>query len=248
MKLAFIDCSTAGISGNTLLAALLDAGANERKVKTAMMVAGKPFSGVRVEIKKVSVSGIGATRVVVKTKDHGGRKYVEIVQKLKKLELPASVKKAAMRTLETLARAEAVVHEEKLSQLTFHKLGAADAVADIVGCCTAANELGLFDCRVLASEVAVGRGVVSTGHGLVPLPAPATLEILKGVPMCGKSVKAELTTPTGAALLKTLVDDFVDAFPAMKVRTIGYGTGTQKLEIPNLLRVTLGEASTRSRR
>jgi uncharacterized protein (TIGR00299 family) protein len=246
MKLAFIDCSTAGVSGDLLTAAMIDAGASAQKVKRAMLAAAKPFGGADVEIKRVSVSGIGATHVEVKTKDRGGRRYVDVIQKLKKVKLPAPVKKAAMKTLETLARAEAKVHGEKLEKLTFHKIGAADAIADIVGCCTAAHELGLLKCKVLASEVAVGRGITSTGHGLAPLPAPATLEILKELPIRGKAVDAELTTPTGAALLVTLVDGFVDYFPEMRVKSVGYGAGEKELYDPNIARVFIGETGKRS--
>ena len=246
MKVAFIDCSTAGVSGDMLTAAMIDAGASAQKVKRAMLAAAKPFGGAVVEIKRVSVSGIGATRVEVRTKDRGGRRYVDVMQKLKKVKLPAPVKKAAMKTLETLARAEAKVHGEKLEKLTFHKIGAADAIADIVGCCTAAHELGLLKCKVLASEVAVGRGITSTGHGLAPLPASATLDILKGLPIQGKAIDAELTTPTGAALLVTLADGFVDHFPDMRVKSVGYGTGEKELYDPNIARVFIGETGKRS--
>ena len=245
MKMAFIDCSTAGVSGDMLTAAMIDAGASAKRVKRAMLAAAKPFGGVAVEIKRVSVSGIGATRVEVKTKDHGGRRYVDVI-KLKKVKLSIPVKKAAMETLETLARAEAKVHGEKLEKLTFHKIGAADAIADIVGCCAAADDLGLLRCKVLASEVAVGRGTTSTGHGLAPLPAPATLEILKGLPIRGKAIDAELTTPTGAALLVTLADGFVDHFPNMKVKLVGYGAGRKEFYDPNIARVFIGETGKRS--
>lgn len=248
MKLAFIDCGTAGVSGDLLTAALIDAGASARKVKLTMLAAAKPFGGAEVEIKRVSVSGIGATRVEVKTKDRGGRRYVDVVRKLKKVKMSAPVKKAAMRALEVLARAEAAVHGEELDKLTFHKIGAADAIADIVGCCVAAHELGLLKCKVLASEVAVGRGITSTGHGLAPLPAPATLEILKGLPIRGKAVDSELTTPTGAALLITLADGFVDYFPEMRVKSVGYGAGKKELCDPNIARVFIGETGKRSLR
>jgi len=241
MRLAFIDCSTAGVSGDMLTAAMIDAGASAQKVKRAMLAAAKPFGGAEVEVKRVSVGGIGATRVEVRTKDRGGRRFVDVLKKLKTIELPAPAKNAAIETLETLARAEAKVHGEKLEKITFHKIGAADAIADIVGCCTAAHELGLLKCKVLASEVAVGRGITSTGHGLAPLPAPATLEILKGLPVHGKAVDAELTTPTGAALLVTLTDGFVDHFPDMRVKSVGYGAGEKELYDPNIARVFIGE-------
>ena len=242
MKAAFIDCSIAGVSGDMLTAALIDAGAPAKKVTRAMMAAGKPFGGVKVSIKRVNVSGIGAIHVGVMTRDEGGRNYLDIVGQLKKLTMPEEVKAASLKALATLARAEAKVHRRKLDRLVLHEVGAADAVADIVGCCTAAHELGLFHREVLASEVAVGRGLTTFAHGKLPLPAPATLEILRGVPIRGKPIDAELATPTGAALLRTLADRFTTAYPAMKVEAIGYGAGTRVLkDVPNVLRVCLGE-------
>jgi uncharacterized protein (TIGR00299 family) protein len=246
MKIVFIDCSTAGVSGDMLAAAMIDAGARAEKVRRAMIMAAKLFGGAEVEIKRVSISGIKATSVEVRTKDRGERRFIDIVKKINTAKLPPPVKEATIETLERLARAEAAVHGEKLEELTFHKVGAADAIADIVGCCAAAHELGLLKCKVLASEIAVGRGITSTGHGLAPLPAPATLEILKGLPIRGKAVDAELTTPTGAALVATLADGFVDHFPDMRVRSIGYGAGEKKLYDPNIVRVFIGETGKRS--
>lgn len=244
MKAAFIDCSIAGVSGNMLTAALIDAGAPAEKVKRAMIAAGKPFGDIEVSIKRVSVSGVGATRLDVVTHDEGGRNYFDIVGKLKALSLPKEVKAASLEALAELARAEAKVHRRKLNRLVLHEVGAADAIADIVGCCTAARELGLFDREVLASEVAVGHGLTTFAHGKLPLPAPATLEILKNVLIRGKSIDAELTTPTGAALIKTIAHRFTRAYPAMRVETVGYGAGARKLkEVPNVLRVCLGEVS-----
>jgi hypothetical protein len=244
MKGVFIDCSVAGASGDMLTAALIDAGAPARKVKKAMVRAGKPFGGVKASVKRVSVSGIRATRVNVETKDEGGRSYPEIIRYLRRLALPSKVKAASAEALAVLAQAEARVHRKKLERLVLHEVGAADAIADIIGCCTAAYELGLFDREVMASEVAVGRGVIAIGHGRIPLPAPATLEILKGAPIRGKPIDAELTTPTGAALLKTLAHRFTSAFPPMRIDAIGYGAGRKELgEAPNLLRICLGELS-----
>ncbi|MDI6819819.1 MAG: nickel pincer cofactor biosynthesis protein LarC [Candidatus Hodarchaeaceae archaeon] len=247
MKAAFIDCSTAGISGDMLTAALIDAGAPAKKVKTAMTTAGKPFGGVKVSMKHVNVSGIGATRMDVVTSDEGGRGYFDIVGQLEELILPERVRAASLKALAVLARAEAKVHGEEPGHLILHEVGAADAIADIVGCCTAAHELGLFDREVLASEVAVGGGVAVIGHGKIPLPAPAVLEILKGVPIRGKPIDAELTTPTGAALLVALTDRFVPTFPSMRVEAVGYGAGARRLrEVPNVVRVCLGEVSGRA--
>ncbi len=245
MKLAFIDCSIAGISGDMLTAALIDAGAPPRKVKKVMLRAGKLFGDIEVGVKRVRVNDIKATRIEVETKDEGGRTYAEIVKRLRRLPMPSKVEGAVFETLRTLARAEARVHDKRLERLVLHEVGAADAIADVVGCCTAANELGFFERKVLASEVAVGKGTTTFVHGKLPLPAPATLEILREKPTRGVTSRTELTTPTGAALLATLADQFVDAYPAMRIDAVGYGAGARKLPSPNLVRVCLGEASGR---
>lgn len=243
VKLSFIDCSIAGVSGDMLTAALIDAGAPAEKVRRAMLRAGGLFGDVKVKIKRVRVNEIKATRVEVESSDEGGRTCGEIVKRLGQISLPPKISNAAVKTLRTLAEAEARVHGKHLDQLVLHEVGAADAVADIVGCCTAADELGLLECEVLASEVAVGKGTTVFAHGRLPLPAPATLEILRGKPIRGVPVNAELTTPTGAALLVTLANKFIDAYPAMRVDKIGYGIGTLELPMPDLVRICLGEPS-----
>ena len=245
MKLAFIDCSIAGVSGDMLTAALIDAGAPTGKVKKAMLKAGKLFGDIEVGVKRVRVNEIKATRIEVETKDEGRRTYAEIVKRLKRLPMSSKVEDAVFETLRTLAEAEARVHGKHHEHLVLHKVGAADAIADIVGCCTAANELRFFEREVLVSEVAVGKGTTTFSHGKLPLPAPATLEILRGKPIRGISSKTEFTTPTGAALLVALADRFVDAYPAMRIDAVGYGAGTRRLPSPNLVRVCLGETSGR---
>lgn len=242
MKLAFIDCRIAGVSGDMLTAALIDAGASVQRVKKAMLRAAKPFGKVGVEVGRVRVSGIKATRVNVNTRDRGGRSYEEIIREVKRLPLPAPIVNKSLEALGRLAKAEAKVHGETTETLHLHEIGAADAIADIVGCCTAAHEFGLFEREVLASEIAVGQGTIKSAHGEMPLPAPATLELLRGRPIRGKAIDAELTTPTGAALLTTLATRFVRAYPAMRVDAIGYGAGARRLRIPNLVRVCLSEA------
>ncbi len=243
MKLAFIDCSIAGVSGDMLTAALIDAGAPARKVKRAMLKAGKLFGDIEVGVKQVRVNEIKATRIEVETEDEGGRTYREVTGRLRKLMLPGQIREMTFDALKKLADAEAKVHGKPLSQLMLHEVGAADAIADIVGCCTAAYELGLLEREVFASEVAVGKGTTTFAHGRLPLPAPATLEILHGKPIRGVETNAELTTPTGAALLIALADQFVDAYPPMRIDAVGYGAGLRKLPSPNLVRVCLGEAS-----
>ncbi|MFQ6129337.1 MAG: nickel pincer cofactor biosynthesis protein LarC [Candidatus Hadarchaeaceae archaeon] len=245
MKLAFIDCSIAGVSGDMLTAALIDAGAPAGKVKGAMLKAGKLFGDIEVGVKQVRVNEIKATRIEVKTEDEGGRTYREITGGLRKLVLPEQVRDVTFDALKTLAEAEAKVHGKPLSQLVLHEVGAADAIADIVGCCTAAYELGLLEREVLASEVAVGKGTTTFAHGRLPLPAPATLEILRGKPIRGVETNVELATPTGVALLVALADQFVDVYPPMRIDAVGYGAGARRLPSPSLVRVCLGEASGR---
>lgn len=225
-----------------LTAALIDAGASARLVKKAMLMAAKPFGDIKIKVERVRVSGIRVTRVNVSTRDRGGRSYKEITQQVKKLSLPAPIVTKSLEALGKLANAEASAHGETAETLHLHEVGAADAIADIAGCCTAAHELELFGREVFASEVAVGQGTIKSVHGEIPLPAPATLEILRGRPIRGKTIDAELTTPTGAALLTTFATKFVRTHPAMQVDAIGYGAGARRLHIPNVVRVCLGEA------
>ncbi len=243
MKLAFIDCSIAGVSGDMLTAALIDAGAPAVKVKRAMLAAGRLFGKIKVNIKRTHVNEIRATRVEVGTEDEGGRTYPDIAKRLRKLAMPERVRVATFTALQRLADAEANVHGRPTDKLVLHEVGAADAIADMVGCFTAANELGLFGSRVLVSEVAVGKGTTEFVHGNLPLPAPAVLEILKGKPIRGVDSNHELTTPTGAALITTLADQFVESYPNMQVDSVGYGAGSRELPSPNLLRVCIGEVS-----
>ncbi|MGC8816889.1 MAG: nickel pincer cofactor biosynthesis protein LarC [Candidatus Hadarchaeum sp.] len=241
MKLAFIDCSIAGVAGDMLTAALIDAGASAERVKQAMISAGSCFGEVKVKIKHVEVNGIRAARVDVATEDQGGRSYREIVNGLKKIDLPEVVRDKALAALRKLAEAESRVHGRTLDKLHLHEVGAADAVADIVGACTAAEDLGLFEGEIVSSEIAVGKGLTNFTHGSLPIPPPAVLEILKGKPLVGVATPNELTTPTGAALVTTLASRYVGTFPSMRVLSVGYGAGSRDFPSPNFTRVCVGE-------
>lgn len=242
MRLAFIDCSIAGVSGDMLTAALVDAGASVERVKRAMVSAGSCISPVKVRIKRTEVNGIRATRVEVDTEDQGGRSYQEIVSRLKEITLPERVRDKVFAALRTLAEAESRVHGRPLDELHLHEVGAADAVADIVGACTAADDLGLFDGEIISSEIAVGKGTTRFTHGSLPIPPPAVLEILKGKPIVGIDTSNELTTPTGAALVTTLANRYVNIFPPMRVISVGYGAGKKDFPSPNFTRVCVGES------
>lgn len=179
-----------------------------------------------------------------KTHSHG-RRYAEIRDLIAAADLAEPVKARALAIFEVLGRAEAKVHGTALEDVHFHEVGAVDAIVDVVAAALGLELLGID--RVTCSPVAIGHGTIDSDHGLLPLPAPATLELLVGVPTVPAGVEWETLTPTGAAILRTVVDEFC-ALPAMTVRRVGYGAGNdRKGALPNLLRATLGEVATMSR-
>jgi len=174
--------------------------------------------------------------------DHApGRRYLEIVRVLEDARLDANVRARALATFEALARAEARVHGIPLERVHFHEVGAVDAIVDVTGAAIGLSRLGIA--RLTASPVALGGGRVETAHGTLPLPAPATLELLRGIPTVPAHVEWETVTPTGAALLRTWVEEF-RALPAMTIEAIGYGAGNDRPgPMPNVLRAVLGRES-----
>ena len=164
--------------------------------------------------------------------------YNQIKEIISGLDLPDNVTENALGVYELLGHAEAKVHGVSLDKIHFHEVGSVDAIVDIVGCCIAMELLGVT--QVLASPVHVGAGSVKCEHGILPVPAPATAEILKDVPIYGGSIRAELCTPTGAALLKRFVTNFVE-MPPMVIKKIGYGMGTKDFERANCVRAFLTE-------
>lgn len=178
------------------------------------------------------------------THGHGrekGRSYVQICRLLERARLDAEVRTRALETFEVLGRAEARIHGVKLEDVHFHEVGAVDAIVDITGAAVGMKALGVS--HVSCTPVALGHGTVETAHGVLPLPAPATLELLKGIPTVPAHVAWETVTPTGAALLRTWVDEYRQ-LPAMTVSAIGFGAGGDRPgPMPNVLRVVLGSAS-----
>ena len=236
---AYVDCF-AGVSGDMLLGALLDAGASEAALREGL--ARLPLGGVRVEVTAAQRGGIGATRVTV----HAGgaavaRDWARLRALLEGADLPAGVRRRALATFQALAEAEGRVHRVPPERVHFHEAGAADAVVDVVGVALLLEDLGVEE--LWASPVATGQGTVRTAHGTLPVPAPAVVELLAsaGAPMHGGGVAAELATPTGAAILAASASRFGD-LPPVRVARAGYGAGARDLdELPNLLRVLLGE-------
>lgn len=169
---------------------------------------------------------------------HSHRGLKEIIELINNLDLPEEVKEDAVTVFFLISQAESIVHNKPMEDIHFHEVGTYDAVADVVGSCLLMNMLGYPE--VIASPIHVGSGTVKCAHGILPVPAPATTLILKGVPIYGGDIKGELCTPTGAAILKHFVREF-RSMPPMVMERIGYGIGSKEFECSNSLRSVLGK-------
>ncbi|HDN80528.1 MAG TPA: nickel pincer cofactor biosynthesis protein LarC [Chloroflexi bacterium] len=235
MKIAYFDCFS-GISGNMVLGALLDLGLELGALKEAL--AGLEVSGYEIEARKVLKRHIAGTLVDVKVQEEGVERHLDdILEIIEKSALPEDVKETCGRIFTRLAEAEARVHRVDIKDIHFHEVGGIDAIVDVVGSVVGLKLLGIEE--VYSSPLHLGRGFVECAHGKLPVPAPATLELVKGVPVYGRDIEAELVTPTGAAIITTLARGFGPS-PAMEIEAIGYGAGHKDLPIPNLLRVSIG--------
>jgi uncharacterized protein (TIGR00299 family) protein len=223
-----------GASGDMTIGALIDLGADAQKIKEAMELA----SDVVVEISRATKKGISACSVEVTTKKEGRMKFTEILDRINTIDLPSDVISDAISVFKILGKAEAKIHGISLEKLHFHELGQEDAIADIIGACTAFCDLGLKDHRIYCTPISVGMGFIEFSHGKFPVPAPAALEILKeySLPWQTGPVDGELLTPTGAALLAHFVNE-KGMSTVMKAQTIGYGAGSKDLHVPNVLRI-----------
>jgi len=227
-----------GASGDMIIGALIDMGASVSRVKEAIKLA----ACVDVEISKTRKKGISASSVRVNTKKEESHRFAELIERVKSLALDTDIISDAEAVFNILARAEAKVHGAAISNLHFHELGQEDAIADIVGACTAFHDLGLKECRIYCTPISAGAGFVEFSHGKFPIPAPAALEILKeySLPWQSGPVEGELLTPTGAALLAHFVNE-KESCPQMRTEHIGYGAGSSDPPIPNVLRIISGE-------
>jgi pyridinium-3,5-bisthiocarboxylic acid mononucleotide nickel chelatase len=234
---AYFDCF-AGISGDMALGALLDAGGDLDALRTGLR--GLDLDPFELDVSTVERGGIGATRVEVRTGPPGAaRDWGDVRSLLGAARLPEAVRARALATFERLAEAEGRVHRMAPDQVHFHEVGAVDALVDVVGTALLLHDLGVEE--AWASPVATGGGRTRGAHGPLPVPAPAVLELLRGAPLHGGGVPVELTTPTGAAILAASVTSFAE-LPPLRVASVGYGAGARQLdELPNLLRVILGE-------
>lgn len=226
-----------GISGDMTIASLLDLGVPKEIFLEEINKIGLDGE-FEIEINSKNESGIVGTTVNVKAKEtHAHRHLVDIFDIIEKSELNEKVKEISKNIFMTIGESEAKVHGTTIDKIHFHEVGAIDSIVDIVGCAILIDILNID--KICTKVVPVGSGFVKCDHGMMPVPAPATIEILKGVPVKFNTVNGECTTPTGAAIIKTLCDEFVDLLE-LDVSQIGYGIGHKKFEIPNMLRTILG--------
>jgi len=225
MKCLYFDCF-AGISGDMTLAALVDLGVPRTHLVRELAKLG--LSGYGLRFSRVSRMGIAGLQALVScTKhQHQHRSLQDIERIIKRSTLKEAVKQRSLDIFSLLARAEARIHNQKAAQVHFHEVGAVDSIIDIVGCAIGLDYLGIAACA--ASPLPLGHGFVTCDHGTLPVPAPATLVLLRGIPVYQSEVEAELVTPTGAALLKNLASHF-GPLPPMRISNIGYGAGTRQL-------------------
>lgn len=259
MKLLYLDCFS-GISGDMTVGALLDAGGDFTLLKKELKKL-KIDEEYKLSTEQVNKNGITATKFNVKLvhehhhhedKDevakennhhhhhhHDHRTYKQITEMISSSDLSEKVKDLSLRMFKVIGEAEGKIHGVPLDKVHFHEVGAVDSIVDIIGTAILVEQLKID--QIKSAHVPTGSGKITIDHGVYPVPAPATLEILRGIPVATSELKAELTTPTGAAIAAVLADEFCD-FPKMKVEQIGYGAGTISFKKhPNVLRVVIGE-------
>jgi uncharacterized protein (TIGR00299 family) protein len=239
MKTLYFDCF-AGASGNMILAALAALGVNEKElIRHLEMLDIVDFE---IEFTTVDKSGISALHAEVKVPDeHAHRHLHQIVKIINDSRLPETIKERATKIFEKLAEAEAKIHGIEIERVHFHEVGAMDAIIDVVGACVGFEMLGIE--KFACSKIHVGSGFAKMAHGTFPVPPPAVAELLKGAQIYSTDIEGELITPTGAAIIATVCDEF-GRIPEMKVERTAYGAGTREYKnFPNVLRLIVGEVS-----
>jgi len=237
MKIAYLDCFS-GISGDMFLGALLDAGLSFDQLKEG--ISRLPLTGYRIETRPEGRHQIFGTRfsVVVEEGLHSHRDLKLIRTLIRQADLPVTVREKSIGIFESLARVEGEIHNRPAEEVHFHEVGAVDSIVDIVGTVYGLECLNVG--KIFASPLPLGSGFTQSAHGTIPVPAPATLGLLKGILLMGGGTPHEMVTPTGAALIRGLADSF-GPMPPMTLDTIGYGVGSRDLpDRPNLLRILMG--------
>ena len=241
MKTAYVDAFS-GLSGDMIAGALIDAGADFAGANSRRAITGLGMRGYRLSTRRKSVSGIEAIKFEVEVSEEQPERHLhEIRAMIENAELPPAVTRDAVAIFETLAQAEAKVHHTTVDHVHFHEVGAIDSIIDIVAAAWGIDQLGVRD--VVVSTLPLGTGFVNSRHGVIPVPAPATAELLAGFPVRLNDGPSEMVTPTGAAILKTLARPAPAAL-AFAIERIGYGAGTKNFnDRPNVLRLMIGRES-----
>ncbi len=237
MKTLYFDCF-AGASGDMILGALVGAGADSRALLDQLNLLG--VSGFEVTFDKVDRSGISSVQALVRTEETSSHRHLgDILKIIDRSALNAQVKARASKIFQRLGEAEARVHDVPIERIHFHEVGALDAIVDVVGACIGFQLLGID--RFVSSPLHVGSGFVQMAHGRFPVPPPAVVELLKDAPIYSSDIVGELVTPTGAAIISTVCDEY-GPLPTMRAAQTGYGAGSRQYEkFPNVLRVMLGD-------
>jgi hypothetical protein len=236
MKIAYFDC-IAGASGDMMLGALLDAGLSESVLR--QQLAALRLAEFELTSRRTIRHGFSALKVDVAARDDVPARHLsDILATVADSDLAPPIKERAAAIFRRLGEVEAAIHGVSPDQVHLHELGGVDTMVDVVGVLLGLAELGID--QVVVSPLPLGRGFVQGAHGAIPLPAPATLALLKGAPLFGSPLDAELVTPTGAVLLSSLASSF-GPIPPMTLEAIGYGAGGRDLPIPNLLRLLVGQ-------
>jgi len=238
--IAYVDCIS-GISGDMFLSSLIDLGVPVSVITEAIL--SLKIEGIKnfeIKVFKEKRHGIAGTKIDIYSEDAvKSRSFVSIKEAIQGSSLDSKIKEKAIHIFEIIAKAEAKIHNCKLEEVHFHEISGLDSIVDIIGVLVGIEHLGIRE--VFCSHIPLGTGIMKSAHGTLPIPAPATLEILKDLPVYGSQINAELVTPTGAALIKGLSKGF-GPLPALSIKDIGYGLGSRDLkERPNLIRLILGE-------
>ncbi|MGF7396465.1 nickel pincer cofactor biosynthesis protein LarC [Thermoanaerobacterium thermosaccharolyticum] len=236
MKLLYFDCFS-GISGDMTISSLLNHGIDVEKFKEELK--GLSLEGYELVFGTAKKNGIAANtfKVIYDDHHHHHRNMKDIEDIINKSLLNEDVKCLSLKIFRNLADAESKIHGLPPDEVHFHEVGAVDSIIDIVSTAILINMISPD--RIIFSSLPVGYGFVNSEHGLIPVPAPATMELLKDIPVYDNGVKAELVTPTGAAIARTIANEF-GPLPEVKISSIGYGAGVKDFEIPNVLRTVIG--------
>jgi pyridinium-3,5-bisthiocarboxylic acid mononucleotide nickel chelatase len=250
-SIVMIDCQVAGVSGDMFLGALIDLGADTKKIIRAIKSLQSPSTGYKdviIEIRKIEKGGFKATKIDITAQTKSGMKGEDLIRIVENsasnLNLSKEAREFASKSIKTIVNTEASIHGEDLGNVHVHEMGEIDTAAEIIGCAVALEDLKLFDAKIYSTPVSVGGGLIKFSHGTVTSPAPATLAIFqsRNFPIQGGPIEAELSTPTGASILTNLVQEVNVFYPLMKPFKIGYGAGSKNFKkTPNILRITIGE-------